>query len=335
MKKLDFGFGNPFVLNEIFSRVYRPTLSLNMNMTNLPYAPDIGREELITIAKAHVDKITGTSGVYNNIMITHGATSALNTALRYIKGIGEKGITTLDFGYPFYESMISKAGLTRQSINHKNTDTEVNKEMLTSLNKWALIDSPHNPSGRVYSVNVLSKSIIWDATYHIPTYLRDKDMDKKPYMPQIVVGSFGKMLGITGVRLGFIAMSNPFIFDKILYDNLMEKATASHVGQLMLEDVYRNINVDTLMLVGRDALDRNRSELSKLEGLTGTPVSENGMFYLFQSDQKLVNIFNEANIIFTTFKTGSDLYIRLNGAQTLENTQEMVKRVLERDNVRK
>jgi aspartate/methionine/tyrosine aminotransferase len=333
MKKLDFGFGNPYALNEVLTRAYQPSLSLSTNMTNLPYAPDIGRDKLVEIAREHIKNLTDSRGSYDYIMITHGATSALNTVLRYIKKIGETGITTLDFGYPFYEKMISKAGLAREAISHTDTDLEINNKIRSSVNKWALIDSPHNPSGNVYNINVLSKGIIWDATYHTKTYLKDKDLSKKPYMPQIIIGSFGKMLGITGIRLGFLATGNPFMFERLLEDNLMENATASHLGQLMIEDVYNQLDMDTLMLVGRDALDRNRAELSKLEKLTGTAVSENGMFYLFQADQKLVSIFNESDIIFTKFNVGSDIYIRLNGAQTLENTKEMVRRVLERDNV--
>ena len=333
MKKLDFGFGNPYTLNEVFSRAYNPSLSLSMNMTNLPYAPDIGREELVKIAKNHVNNLIGKDAGYHYVMITHGATSALNTVLRHIKKTGESGITTLDFGYPFYNTMISKAGLVRESIDHTKSDAQINNAILTSVNKWALIDSPHNPSGRVYNISVLSKGIIWDATYHTPTYLKDKDLSHKPYMPSIIVGSFGKMLGITGIRLGFLATNNPFLFEKLLEDNLMENATASHLGQLMVEDVYRQIDINTLMLVGRDALNRNRAELAKLEVLTGSPVSENGMFYLFRADQKMVNIFNESEIVFTQFKVDGDLYIRLNGAQTLENTQEMVVRVLKRDSV--
>ena len=103
---------------------------------------------------------------------------------------------------------------------------------ITTKTKMIILNSPHNPSGKVFSkeeLTTLSKIVkennilvISDEVYCELTY----DMDHVPFatLPDmenytITVGSAGKMFSATGFRIGW-AIGKPELIHNVLYTNI-------------------------------------------------------------------------------------------------------------------
>lgn len=155
------------------------------------------------------------------ITITAGATEGLYSA---ITAFIEKGDEVILFE-PYYDSYIADvalaggvckfATLTKPDFNF---DYEEFEKLITSNTKMVVINSPHNPTGKVFSIEELdfiaemaikhNLLVLSDEAYEFMTY------DDVPHIPMatlpemrnrtITVSSTGKTFGMTGWKVGYL-----------------------------------------------------------------------------------------------------------------------------------
>lgn len=315
--KIDLGWGNPYFLANLLDQEYNQSLKLN-NISSMVYGPDEGVGILIDLVKQLIKETTGLK--YEHVLITPGATSGINSCLRYFKNSkNSEYVVTGKYGYPFYGEMIKKAGL--EKINRLRELATVGSRTVV------LCDSPSNPFGTQLDLNHLDCShTVWDSVYHNRIYTND--LTTYPNH-DIMVGSLSKLLGIAGVRIGWIALNKPFLYEMLKAENLYENATVSIPSQNLAIDILEKIDIQDFMLKGKVKLDNNRNELSRLSGLfSNQPVQEKGMFYCAKADKKLRDLIDRAGVSIVSL---DDEYVRISMGQTNEITKKAVNAILKGD----
>lgn len=307
------GWGNPYFLLEVL-RCHKDIVSSSFVTRDLSYGPDQGMEDLIHLTRKIIKHTTGLH--YKHILITHGATGAINSTLRYMASTGVNEVCTGKFGYPFYDEMIRKAGLNRRKTlvlprpPHKSI---------------RLVDSPSNPEGKQTPFGS-PWSDIWDSVYHNKIYTDDLET-----IPDhlIMVGSYSKLLGVTGARVGWLATNDKEAFDAIAKDHLYELATISLFSQQAIINILRNLDLDQVMTMARRDLDSNKTQMQKLEYIfDNQPVQKVGMFYLAQADKAAKKLLEKCDVKYVDL--GED-YVRLNVGQSKDMVDQLILRIHKED----
>jgi len=294
------------------------------DIKNMSYAPNEGMEQLVEMTKEVILQTLDLK--YPYVLITNGATQAINSILKYYRAIDYRTVCTTRYGYPFYKDMIRNIGMERYPKLQRPP---------SQFSYLYLIDSPSNPegiqSGSMRDGLSLSQApVIWDAVYHNKIYAEDLNM-----WPQhdIMVGSYSKLLGVTGARVGYVATHSKVLFDKISDFSYKDVATISIPSQKLIMSILENLHLDFFMKQGNTRLNYNRERFQKLEYLfDNQPVKEVGMFYCAHADQKAIQLLEKCGIKYIDL---GDNYIRLSMGQTLDITSEAVKLILKEDKVGK
>jgi len=191
------------------------------------YMPNAGfpwaREQLA----AHLSKEQGVALEANDVLLTCGAAGGLNAFLRAVINPGEKMLTFAPYfvEYGFY---VANHGGSLQAIMSKpgtfEPDLDALEEAIDEKTRVVLINSPHNPTGVVYSrkaVTSLCRLLenkseqyghpIWliaDEPYRFLTYDGVEVPSVLPlYQYAVVISSFSKNLSLPGERVGYVAVS--------------------------------------------------------------------------------------------------------------------------------
>ncbi|AHF15381.1 methionine aminotransferase [Niabella soli] len=186
------------------------------------YAPMPGLVELREQIAVYFNRIYHSDYCHaNNITITPGATYGLFTAFATILEQGDE-VIYLEPAFDCYLPAIEINGgipvcVRLDAARNFEIDWQKIKDAVTSKTKVILINTPHNPTGTVWSKNdwdtladlisdkniyVVSdevyNTILFDGQQHIPGYLQERLRNRV-----ISVYSFGKMYHITGWKVGF------------------------------------------------------------------------------------------------------------------------------------
>lgn len=318
MKELDLGWGDPHFLLEILGKVYTQPIGGILAPQNCTYAPDCGDETLLRYIKDITEQTTGLK--YKHYLITNGATQAINTVMRVWKErYCHKNVVTSHLGYPYYPDMVGKTDLNYIQADLKTYEPS-EKDII-------LVDSPSNPLGE-QSARTFFTNTLWDAVYHNPIYNACPAI--KP-VHKAYVGSFSKLLGLTGARVGWIATNDIVEFEAFIKESLMENATVSQLSQKYVKNVLEQIDLAQFMRLGKNSLDQNREELQKLSSLLGSDVQEKGMFYCAEVDQKMYDLFQKAEIKYVPLSYEGKQLIRLNIGQTNGILTKAVKAIQKSD----
>jgi aspartate/methionine/tyrosine aminotransferase len=314
--EIDMGWGNPYFLSELLNNEVKGYQYLDLDyhrLDTMNYAPMQGMDELIEKTHDIIHKIAGRD--YRYVIITNGATSAINTVFRTWKyRHGSDCVFTNRLGFTFYDQMIRKADLWRIKDIKKPKKS----------NHITLIDSPGNPTGKQIN-NDNYNLTIWDSVYHSRIY--NANLKKVP-KHSVMVGSYGKLLGITGVRIGWIATDSYQDYQDFLSEVLHESCTVSVPSQRLILTILKLLNFDSFMKHGKDILNKNRKYMKKLESVLKSKVPRIGMFYPIKADEKMFKLFDKAKIKYTTLEGIEGKFLRLNIGQTYENVKETVDRIL-------
>jgi len=317
--KLDLGWGNPYFLLEVLNKEVTSIRLKPQNYMDVVYEDDMGNEKLLKYCKDITESLTGNK--YKHYLITNGATQAINTVMRVWQFERELAYcVTGELGYPFYPGIVEKNGLWHKTLDINNHEIDLEDEMV-------LIDSPSNPLGDQISDTVYIKdreNVVWDAVYHSPIY--NANMQAMPNH-EVYINSFSKFLGVTGARVGWLATNDSHDYSRFKNESLYENATVSQPGQKLVLDTLNSLDIRSFMDKGRRSLDRNREILHGISGLLGADVQEVGMFYCAEVDQKMVDLFEKANIGCVVFDLKDRLLLRLNMGQTSDILQKAVKRL--------
>jgi len=176
---------------------------------------------------ASLKQITGFDYPPENIFMTNGATGAHLVIMNALIGPD----TEVIFNSPpwfFYEGMILLSGGKPVAVNTMpetfDLDVEAIKCAITSNTRFIIVNSPNNPTGKVYSAEALTRlaRVLEQASKNIghPIYLVSDEVYRaivydgakfhspaEFYKNTIMVYSYGKTLLTPGQRLGYIALS--------------------------------------------------------------------------------------------------------------------------------
>lgn len=236
----------------------------------------------------------------NEIVMTVGAGGGLNVVLKTLLNQGDEVICPKPFfvEYVFYADNHGGKAVLVPTKPDFSLDLEAMEQAFTSKTAAVLINSPNNPTGRVYSEREIaglaallekkSKEIgrtvvlVSDEPYRgitydgavVPSIL-------KAYPHSIVVTSFSKDLSLAGERLGYIAVSPrmdnlPLTMDGlVLCNRILGFVNAPALIQRTVKDVLRDV-------VDISVYKRRRDRLyGALTGFGYECVKPEGAFYLF------------------------------------------------------
>lgn len=293
----DFSLGNPYfeppkTLIETLKRVATSDqLGTHRYMDNLGFQAT--RQK---IAEAYVGR-----GDYTSVMMTVGAAGGMNALLRAILDPGDEVIIIAPYfaEYIFYiMNHNGKKVVVNSDPATFEPDLDELQKVLGPKTRALIVNSPHNPTGAVYSEETLKKIaqmlektedqygrniyLISDEPYYSIIY----DGVKLPcahdiYRHSIIVNSFSKSLGLAGERIGYVSV-NPNMKGK---EELMgalsfTNRTLGYVNcPALWQRVIAEAPVESVDISLYD--ERRKALLAALEEAGMETIAPKGAFYLF------------------------------------------------------
>jgi len=199
----------------------RDALAAAMNSGKNQYAPMTGVPKLREQIALKTERLYGRKvSADTEVTVTSGATEALFAAIAAVVHAGDE-VIVLDPCYDSYEPAIELCGARAVHVPLRQPDFAVDwvrvKAAITAKTRMILINSPHNPSGAVFSaadldalaelvrgteIFVLSdevyEHIIFDGQTH-QSVLRHAELATRSF----AVSSFGKTYHCTGWKVGY------------------------------------------------------------------------------------------------------------------------------------
>jgi len=276
------------------------------------YTPATGLPELKQKIVDYYQQRLNTSLNPENIMITPGASGALQLALSVLVDCGQS-VLMADPGYPCNRHFVRLLDACAQSIAvEEGSQYQLTHELIAQ--HWqentaaVLIASPSNPTGTLIVRDEMQKIIevveskngvlLVDEIYQGLVY-EQADFSAASLSRNIfVINSFSKFFTMTGWRLGWLIVPDDFIepVDRLAQNLFLAPPTISQYAAL---SAFEN---DTLAV-----LDNQRDELNKrrqflLKGLISLgfdiPVKPAGAFYIYANVSKFTNnSFNFCNAL--------------------------------------
>lgn len=222
----DFSIGNPDLEppEEVLEAVKKEALSTVKARHG--YMPNAGYMETRDAIAEKVSMEQGMSFTGKQIIMSVGAAGAINTVFKSILSSGDEVVVPAPF-FVEYRSYAANHGGKLIPVSTKedfSLDIDAIKNALTEKTAAVLINSPNNPTGKVYTDDDI-KSLAAALEEHA------KKTGRKPYLiadepyrniiydgrkvspifqfypDSIVVSSFAKDLSLPGERLGYIAVN--------------------------------------------------------------------------------------------------------------------------------
>lgn len=296
------GFPN-FALDEKLADIVAEVVKKDVHQ----YLPISGYPPLLTkIAKLILQYYQRNVSSETEILITTGATQALfTTILALIKKDDE--VIILDPSFDNYEAptLLCNAKAIRVELNDDySPNWERIENVITDKTRMLIINSPHNPTGKIWKENdfvalenLLEKYpnilLISDEVYefiafeekHISIHSRKKLVDRS-----IVISSFGKSFHITGWRIGYL-VAPEYVMTEIKKVHQYLVFSVNSLAQAAINDYLEVVSVNKLGKFYqekrdyfRKLLQNSRFELMPCEGTYFQVVS-----YASISDEKDVD----------------------------------------------
>lgn len=228
----DFSLGNPNVPPpaEFFSAVKKFMESPQPALHG--YMPNPGFPAVREAVAAHIAKETGVKMTAAGVVMSCGAAGGINILLKTLLNPGDEVIVVKPF---FAEYMFYIANYKGRTVQvDSNPDFSLNianiEKAITPLTKAIILNSPNNPSGKVYSQGDIDALAATLRKAKQPIYLISDEPYKEivfdgkkvpsvlaAYDNGISITSFSKTLSLPGERIGFVAVNpNAADFDMLL-----------------------------------------------------------------------------------------------------------------------
>lgn len=298
----DFSLGNPNVEPpEVVKNTIIEILSEESPNFVHGYMSNSGYEDVRLKIAEFTNKKHNLNLTENNIVMTCGAAGGLNIIFKTLMNPGDEVITFAPYFGEYRAYTNNYDG--NLVVVPSNTDTfEPNLEefenKITSKTKIVIINSPNNPTGVIYSeevikslANILNKKqkefnssiyLISDEPYREIVY----DDIKVPYLlnyynNSIIGYSYSKSLSLPGERIGYI-VANSDLDD---FDIFMQGLNVANrvLGFVNAPSLFQRVIARTLGAeVDVDIYKKNRDLLyNHLTKIGFSCVKPNGAFYLF------------------------------------------------------
>lgn len=206
------------------------------------YAPVAGLPEARAAVAARLSAEQGIEVRPGAVVMTAGASGALNVILRVLCEPGDELVVPAPYfvGYENYAFLAGARLIAAATDGRFHLDPEAIAAVLGPRTRAVLINSPNNPSGAVYGAAeiealgaALEKAssrihrriyLLADEPYRAITYGASVAPVFPAYAHSILVNSFSKELGLAGERLGYLAV-HPAAEDA---PRIVEAAAAVH-----------------------------------------------------------------------------------------------------------
>jgi N-succinyldiaminopimelate aminotransferase len=265
------------------------------------YPPGPGRPELRAAIAAHQRRFYGLEvDPDREVLVTVGATEAVTAAVLALCQPGDE-VVTFEPYFDSYAAAIALSGATRRTVPLRWPDFAVDDAALRAAfsprTRLVLLNSPHNPTGKVFSRSELElvaalavehgavvvtdevyEHLVFDGLEHIPMATLPGLADRT-----LTISSAGKTFSVTGWKVGWVSGPAELVaavrcvkqFLTFVGSGPFQPAVAA--GLALGDDVY--VGVAT-------ALQRQRDLL--LEGLTsaGFEISRPAGTYFVVADAR-------------------------------------------------
>ncbi|WP_134663642.1 MULTISPECIES: pyridoxal phosphate-dependent aminotransferase [unclassified Amycolatopsis] len=188
------------------------------------YPPGPGRPELRAAISRHRQRYGATYDPDTEILVTAGATEAIAASLIALTEAGDEVIVVEPY-YDSYAAAVAMAGAQRRVIGLVETengqlelDLDALSDAITPKTRAVLLNSPHNPTGTVFSraqleevarlcvehdliavTDEVYEHLVFDGAEHLP-------LASFPGMRErtVAISSAGKTFNCTGWKIGWI-----------------------------------------------------------------------------------------------------------------------------------
>lgn len=323
----DFAWGDTRGIREIMMKHAEFLREATMPWDGFGYPPHGGNGLLVQAIKELIRDLTGKK--YEHVLVTVGATHAINTAIAAIRTDQTKFMYTNRLFFSRYPGIAVNSGL-----KHIKTD-----KIDPKLGDIGIIDSPSNPMGILSAAGSLTNNVIWDAAYYTPTYCGVGHLDRlkcHPIKPlhKVMVGSLNKLTGLNGLRIGWLATDDYFIYEKALAYLTSNVCGISQPSQFAALQILSKVDLDEFYMESKAMLDSNKTEMSRLDHIFSyQPIPGHGMFYLVEVDSKIKALLDRAGVSVQDGSMSGDTRdsVRFNLGNSTQMTKAMVDAVLKVD----
>jgi aspartate aminotransferase len=191
------------------------------------YAYKFSEEESQRVVADYLREWRGQPFQAEDIAMTPGAFGAIATALNTVVDIGDEVLYS-DPPWFFYESMILSIGATPVSVPVRSDDYDLDLERIaaavTEKTRLVVVNTPHNPTGRIYPPATLRglAEVLTDASqrFGAPIFLLSDEpysrlvfsdatftSPAEHYPHTMISYSYAKILLTPGQRIGWLALS--------------------------------------------------------------------------------------------------------------------------------
>ncbi len=297
----DFSLGNPDLppppgvaaaLHRIADKAENPF--------SLGYMPNAGFTSTRRVLAERLSEEQNVAVSGERVIVTCGAAGGLNAFFRAVLNPGDEVICPSPYfvEYGFYAGNcggILKPVRTKEDFS---LDCAAIAEALSPATRAVLVNSPNNPTGRIYSraeleelARVLKMAsekygrtvyLIADEPYRFLNF----DSLEIPsvfelYPASVVIGSFSKSLSLAGERIGYVAV-NPaleggeaLVAGVIMTNRILGFVNAPVIGQMLIEECARS-------LVDLEVYRRRRDLMAAVLDAAGIEYAmPRGAFYFF------------------------------------------------------
>ncbi len=298
----DFSLGNPSVLppTQIKEAIEKIINEEDPNYVH-GYMNNSGYEDVRKIVANNINKNQGTSFTEKNIIMTVGAAGGLNIILKTILNPNEEVIVFAPYFGEYANYVANYDGkliVIAPNLDDFQPNLKELEETITQNTKAVIINNPNNPTGVIYSENIIVELsnilrkkekeynsciyLISDEPYRELVY----DGETVPYVTKyynntIVGYSYSKSLSLPGERIGYLVIPNELDYYEEVYN-----------GASVANRILGFVNAPSLMqrVVARcidakvdiDIYNRNRELLyGSLKKYGYECIKPQGAFYLF------------------------------------------------------
>ncbi|MBO3841599.1 MAG: pyridoxal phosphate-dependent aminotransferase [Candidatus Brockarchaeota archaeon] len=222
--------------------------------SSLTYPPVEGFSELRSLIAEYLVESRSLDVKAENILVTAGASEAFLVALMTVLDPGDR-IILPDPTYP--QHTLAANLFDSIMIDYYSQDSDVSNQVSGGKDGRSLIlvCSPNNPTGKIISTKDM-ETLVEHARENGSTIVSDETYleiffdGNKPVSPgsfdtglenTIIIGSFSKNMGITGLRVGFIASEKSMI-DRASMVRYATSLTSNTLGQRVVLKTLPLIN---------------------------------------------------------------------------------------------
>jgi len=222
----DFSLGNPNVDPPERFRTLLRQLAETSGARDHGYPPNAGYPDVRRSVAAYISKQQQSNISEQDVVMTCGAAGALNVILKAILDPGDEVITPAPY-FPEYTGYVTNHGgvlKTVSTLSDFSLDISAISNGISNKTKGVIINSPHNPTGQVYTADSLSQLGLLlnekSKALHRTIYLISDEPYRKIvydgitvpslftcYNESIIATSYSKDLSIPGERIGFLAVN--------------------------------------------------------------------------------------------------------------------------------